>query len=334
MTSLLFSEKNILDVVKYKWVYVTISLCLIIPGVIAMLYSSFNYPTHAPLRLGVDFTGGSMLQYAFNQKLDKEDVTTIRNGLKEQGIENPVIQIQEALTITDAAKEKAGFEIKSIASIRTRFLETSKNKNEVAEVSKMLDNNFEKLELLQVNAIGPTLSKELFKNAMVALLLAFIGIVGYLTIRFQFDYAMFALFALFHDALFVCGVFSILGLFFATQIDSLFITAILTVIGFSVHDTIVVFDRIRENSRFLAKKKTFNDIVNASVNQTLARSINTSITTLITLTALYFLGGETTKDFVLAMILGIAIGTYSSIFFASMFLAMWRNRSSLKKQFA
>ena len=112
-----------------------------------------------------------------------------------------------------------------------------------------------------------------------------------------------------------------MGIFFDLHIDSLFITAVLTVIGFSVHDTIVVFDRIRENNRFLAKKYTSDEIVNASVNQTLARSLNTSLTTLITLLALYLFGGATTKDFVLAMILGIIVGTYSSIFFASVLLA-------------
>ena len=120
---------------------------------------------------------------------------------------------------------------------------------------------------------------------------------------------------IFHDVIFVIGIFSILGLFYNVQIDGLFITAILTVVGFSVHDTIVVFDRIRENLRYYSKKMSFGEIVDASVNQTLARSINTSVTTLITLGALYFFGGVTTKDFVLAMILGIAIGTYSSIFF-------------------
>ena len=112
------------------------------------------------------------------------------------------------------------------------------------------------------------------------------------------------------------------------QIDGLFITALLTVIGFSVHDTIVVFDRIRENSRYYAKKMTFGEIVDASVNQTMARSINTSFTTLLTLLALYFFGGTTTKDFVLAMALGIIIGTYSSIFFASMLIDFWRDKKT------
>jgi preprotein translocase subunit SecF len=180
--------------------------------------------------------------------------------------------------------------------------------------------------LVQVSSIGPSLGKELFVNSMYAMTLAFLGIVIYLSFRFQFDYAIIALISLAHDALFVLGFFSILGIFYDVHIDALFITAILTVIGFSNHDTIVVFDRVRENSRFFAKKASFGEIVNASVNQTLARSINTSLTTLITLGALYIFGGETTKDFVLAMIVGIAIGTYSSIFFASTLLDWWRER--------
>ena len=155
----------------------------------------------------------------------------------------------------------------------------------------------------------------------MALCLAFLGIVVYISFRFQSDYAFITFLTLAHDALFVIGFFAIMGIFFDWYIDSLFITAVLTVIGFSVHDTIVVFDRIRENNRFLAKKYTSDEIINASVNQTLARSINTSLTTLITLLALYFFGGATTKEFVLAMILGIIVGTYSSIFFASVLLA-------------
>ena len=125
-------------------------------------------------------------------------------------------------------------------------------------------------------------------------------------------------------------MFSILGLVYNVQIDGLFITAILTVIGFSVHDTIVVFDRIRENLRYYSKKMSFGEIVDASVNQTLTRSINTSLTTLITLLALYFFGGVTTRDFVLAMILGIAIGTYSSIFFCSMLVDFWNDKQQTK----
>ena len=156
------------------------------------------------------------------------------------------------------------------------------------------------------------------------------GIVIYLSIRFRFDYALAALLGVAHDTVFVMGVFSILGLLFNVQVDGLFITAILTVIGFSVHDTIVTFDRIRENLRYYSKKMTFGEIVDASVNQTLARSINTSLTTGLTLLALYLFGGVTTKDFVLAMLLGILIGTYSSIFFCSMLIDFWNEKKDVK----
>lgn len=335
MASPFFREKNIIDVVNYKWIWIAISLVLIVPGIIAMIYSTFEYQTHSPFRLGIDFTGGSLLQYGLEEKIKDAKSGEIRESLSKIGIENAVVQIEDSSMLKDDSSQqiaqKKSENIKSIVTIRTRFLESEGPVNEINKVTAELNQKYNNASLLQVNAIGPTLGKELFKNSMVALLLAFVAIVVYLAIRFNLDYAIFALFALLHDALFVCGVFSIFGLFFNTEIDSLFITAILTVIGFSVHDTIVVFDRIRENSRFLAKKMTFNEIVNASVNQTLARSINTSLTAILTLLALFFFGGQTTKDFVLAMALGILIGTYSSIFNASTLLSMWRSRKTSKK---
>jgi preprotein translocase subunit SecF len=335
MASPFFREKNIIDVVKFKWLWIGLSLALIIPGIIAMIFSSFHYEDHAPFKLGIDFTGGSLVQYGIKDKIKNNQTDPIKVLLANIGIENPVIQIENAGSLkntkTSIEKNKTQNDIESIVTIRTRFLENQGAGNEINKITAQLSQKYGEATLLQVNSIGPTLGKELFQNAVVALLLAFVGIVVYLGIRFSLDYAIFALFALLHDALFVCGMFSIFGLLFGTEIDSLFITAILTVVGFSVHDTIVVFDRIRENSRFLAKKMTFNEVVNASVNQTLARSINTSLTAILTLLALYLFGGQSTRDFVLAMLLGIFIGTYSSIFNASTLLAMWRNRKGAKK---
>ncbi|OGI03375.1 MAG: protein-export membrane protein SecF [Candidatus Melainabacteria bacterium GWF2_37_15] len=304
-------HKNIIDVIKYRWAFITLSLLLIIPSIAVMIYSMIKYENHVPLRLGIDFTGGTMLQYEFKEK---PDVAIIREQLKTVGIENATIQVEE----------------NNVVSIRTKFLESESSDSEAAKVNSALREKFGEFVPLQVSAIGPTLGNELFQNAVIALLLAFAGIVGYLTVRFSLDYAMFALVALFHDAIFVLGAFSLFGLLYGTEIDSLFITAILTVIGFSVHDTIVVFDRVRENTRFYAKNHSFNEIVNMSVNQTLARSINTSLTTLLTLGALYFFGGVTTRDFVLAMILGIITGTYSSIFNASVLLAWWREKTKTR----
>ncbi|HSA07163.1 MAG TPA: protein translocase subunit SecF [Candidatus Gastranaerophilales bacterium] len=350
-----YTTKSYIDVIKYRWAFITFSLLLVIPSILVMIYSVITYQNHSPLRLGIDFTGGTMLQYGFKGDLQKSDINKIREQLKSIGIENAIIQVEKSenmhgnskqesdknqritsenqttnnKTVTKLNKNGAEDEkqINTIVSIRTAFLESESENSDVAKVNASLRQEFGEFTPLQVNAIGPTLGNELFKNALIAILLAFIGITGYLTVRFNMDFALFALVALFHDAIFVCGAFSLFGLLFGTEIDSLFITAILTVIGFSVHDTIVVYDRIRENIKFHAKNKSFNEIVNISVNQTLARSINTSVTTLLTLGALYFFGGVTTKDFVLAMILGIIAGTYSSIFNASVLLAWWREKT-------
>jgi preprotein translocase subunit SecF len=323
-------RKQFIDIVKYKWLWLGFSLLLVIPAIVIMIYSMVINPGHTPFRLGIDFTGGTMIQYGIKKEINDSDIDHLRANLAKDNITNPVIQVEKKSdkSIQGKIATKNNNDIKTIVSIRTKFLSSQGSNNETLKVNNVVKQTLGEYVPLQISAIGPTLGSELFKNALIALLLCFFGIVGYLTIRFSIDYAIFALIALFHDAIFVCGVFSLLGLIFGTEIDSLFITAVLTVIGFSVHDTIVVFDRIRENSKYMSKKKSFNEIVNASVNQTLARSINTSLTALITLIALYFFGGSTTKDFVLAMILGIATGTYSSIFNASVLLAMWRENES------
>ena len=354
------NKKGILDIVKYRWVWLCLSAVLLLPGLIAMGYMATTNKDHSPLLLGIDFTGGTMLQYGFDKEITKEDEAKIRTIVTGLGIDNPVIQtsapvvskakeevkeetseVAENAAETDktAVKEEVKEEVQTeqtqyVVSIKTRYLETDAEKSEAGDIYEALKKEFGDVQILQVNAIGPTLGAELFKNAIITLLLAFAGIIIYLTFRFQFDYSLFAFLALVHDALFILGAFAILGLLYHTQIDAMFVTAILTVIGFSVHDTIVVYDRIRENNRFLAKKMSFGEIANISVNQTLMRSIATSVTTLLTLLALYFLGGETTKDFVLAMILGIVIGTYSSIFFASTLLVMYRDHVAKQKALA
>jgi preprotein translocase subunit SecF len=188
--------------------------------------------------------------------------------------------------------------------------------------------------LERVETVGPTLGRELFTNGVLALLLAFLGITVYISFRFQADYAIFALVALVHDVLVTMGFFAILGLVFKTEVDSLFVVALLTIIGFSVNDTVVVYDRIRENLKFISRKKAFREIVDESVNQTLARSINTSLTALLTLFALFIFGGQTIHDFALALIVGFLSGTYSSIFNASILLTWWRERKGAKSQTA
>ena len=284
-----------------------------------MIYSMITYDTHTPVRVGIDYTGGTTLQYGVKEEISNSKLSAIREGLEKAGIDNPSLQIINVNSSEDS-------DLKAILSIRTKFIEEGSDDQE--KVTNVVDSEFETPQLVQVASVGPTLGQELFKNSLIALSLALLGIVAYLTFRFQFDYALAAILGLVHDTLFVLGIFSILGLYYGVQVDALFVTALLTVIGFSVHDTIVVFDRVRENLKYYSKKMTFGEIMNQSINQTLARSINTSITTLITLAALYFFGGVTTKDFVLAMMLGIAIGTYSSIFFCSSLIEIWEDKKT------
>ncbi|OLA77257.1 MAG: protein-export membrane protein SecF [Candidatus Melainabacteria bacterium 35_41] len=314
-------RKHLVHIVKYRWWWMLLTTILIVPGIIAMIYSSVTYSNHAPLKVGIDYTGGTILQYGLEQKLENSDVTKTREALEGIGIENPYIQI---LNVNNSQQKNTKSNINSIISIRTKFID--KGSDDADKITAELSKDYQNPELISVSSVGPTMGKELFKNSLIAITLAFLGIVAYLSFRFRFDYALAAILGVLHDVLFVVGIFSILGLVYNVQIDGLFITAILTVIGFSVHDTIVVFDRIRENLRYYSKKMSFGEIVDASVNQTLTRSINTSLTTLITLLALYFFGGVTTRDFVLCMILGIAIGTYSSIFFCSMLVDFWNDK--------
>lgn len=273
-----------LDIVKNKFIFLALSAILLIPGIAAMIYSMVTYETHTPVKVGIDYTGGTTLQYGVKEDITNAKLSAVREGLEKAGIDNPSLQI-----INVNSSENS--DLKAILSIRTKFIE--EGTEDQAKVTNVVDSEFEAPQLVQVASVGPTLGQELFKNSLIALSLALLGIVAYLTFRFQFDYALAAILGLVHDTIFVLGIFSILGLFYGVQIDALFVTALLTVIGFSVHDTIVVFDRVRENLKYYSKKMTFGEIMNASINQTLARSINTSLTTLITLAALYFFGGVT-----------------------------------------
>ena len=306
-----------LDIVKHKFIYLAISAILLLPGIVAMIYSMVTYPTHTPVKVGIDYTGGTTLQYGVKENITNNHLVSVREQLEKANVETPILQIINV-------NSNENNDLKAILSVRTKFIE--EGSDDVHKISSIMNKEFGNAELVQVASVGPTLGQELFKNSLIALSLALLGIIAYLTIRFKFDYALAAILGLVHDTIFVVGVFSILGLFYGVQIDALFVTALLTVIGFSVHDTIVVFDRVRENLKYYSKKMSFGEIMNASVNQTLTRSINTSVTTLITLAALYFFGGVTTKDFVLAMILGIAIGTYSSIFFCSSLIEIWEDK--------
>jgi preprotein translocase subunit SecF len=248
------------------------------------------------------------------QKNCEQPINTgqVRDILAEQGLGGSTIQVLEG----------------DILSIRTKTL----NVEERTQLQKTLNDKIGKFdpETLQIDTVGPAVGQELFTSGVLALLVSFFGIIVYLSFRFQFDYAFFAIVALVHDVLVTAGAFAILGLVLGVEVDSLFLVSLLTIIGFSVNDTVVIYDRIRENIDAFPDV-SIKEIVDSSVNQTLTRSINTSLTTILPLVAIFLFGGETLKYFALALIIGFSAGVYSSIFIASTLLAWWRNRVQKEK---
>ena len=316
-------NKNGIHIVKYRVLWMCLSAVLLLPGIVAMIYSMMNYPTHSPVRVGIDYTGGSILQYETTANVDHKDVGTIQASLTKAGVQS-YVQVLKGTSKDEKAQET------SMISVRTKFIDEGSDMSDT--ITKVIKKDYKDAQMVQFTSVGPTLSSELFRMSFIALLAAIIGIIAYISFRFEFKYAVSAIAGLIHDVCFVMGAFSLLGLFFNVEVDGLFLTAMLTVIGYSVNDTIVVYDRIRENLRYHGKKMSFGEIVDASVQQTITRSINTSMTTFLALGALYFFGGVTTKDFVLAMMLGVLIGTYSSIFFCSMLVDFWTEKANAPKK--
>jgi preprotein translocase subunit SecF len=288
-----------------------LSTAIILIGIISMILSWTNPEIGSPLRRGLDFTGGSKLQYELDCSIPNNckpiEIGTVREVVKKQGLVEPLIQL--------VGKDSTGI------SIRTKDLKVdSRTKLEAALTEKI--GKFDPKKI-QNDTVGPTLGRELFQSGLIAIGLSFGLILLYLSFRFKFDYAFFAFVALFHDVFITTGIFSILGLVGGVEIDSLFVVAILTIIGFSVNDTVVIYDRIREVIS-LHPDRSITQIVDDAVNQTMSRSINTTLTVLLTLFAIFLFGGDTLKNFALCLIIGFTAGAYSSIFIASTLFAWWR----------
>jgi preprotein translocase subunit SecF len=297
-------EESTFDFMSRKPLWFGISGLLLLPGIIAIIYSMMTFGT--PVRMGIDFTGGTLAQLTFQKPNSAQEVMKV---VADQGFKEVHVQM---------ATDKAGQPVTAL--IRTKTM-SSEERSKTLDAIKTKIGDF---KADRFESVGPTIGKELLANAMWSLGLTLLGIIGYISYRYQFDFAACAISALVHDVIFLFGTFSVLGLLMNVEVDSLFVTAVLTVVGFSVHDTIVIYDRIRENMRNAGKRDTFDDVANRSIKQTLARSINTSLTVCLTLLALLLFGGETIRWFVFAMLLGILIGTYSSIFNASQLLSAWR----------
>lgn len=304
-----------LQIIRQRKLWWTLSSVLILAGIVAMLLSWQRFGT--PLRPSLDFIGGTRLQIELDcskpNTCDKPiDITAVREVTTAEGLGESSIQLlgqeQRALSIrTKPLNPDERVKLLSALSSKIGAFDPAKN---------------------QIDTVGPVIGQQLFASGMLALIVSFALITVYLSFRFQLDYAIFAILALFHDVLITVGIFAILGLTLGTEVDSLFIVALLTIVGFSVNDTVVIYDRIRE-TRAANPDRPIDDIVDSAVNQTLARSINTTVTVLLTLFAIFLFGGETLKNFALALIIGFTMGAYSSIFIASTLLAFWRERAEL-----
>lgn len=290
-----------INIVKRRYLYFAISLVVIIPGIIALIVWG--------LPAGIDFSGGSLIELQFNSPVPGTD---------------SMIELLRGYGFSDAQVQKAGDD-KLI--LRTAAMEETTLTAILTEITSRFNAD---LELDRFESVGPTIGKEVAQRAAGAVGLASLGILAYITYAFRgvkhaFRYGVAAILAMLHDVIVVLGVEAFFGHFLGWEADALFLTALLTVIGFSVHDSIVVFDRIRENER-RHRRTPYEEVVNLSIVQTMARSINTQLTVMLTLLSLVIFGGSTIRHFVLILLIGVFSGTYSSIFNASPILVVWENR--------
>jgi preprotein translocase subunit SecF len=290
-----------MNIIGHKNIFISISGLLVLSSIVVILIWG--------LKLGIDFTGGSLLEVEFlNSRPSNAELSEALKSLGFSSLIQPAGERGIILRLGQISEEE-----------HQAIIQALKKFGEVRE--------------RRFDAIGPTIGAELKRRAFMALGLAIAAIILYIAWAFRhvskpvssWKYGVVAVIALIHDVLIPTGVFAVLGKLYGVEVDALFITALLTILGFSVHDTIVVFDRIRENLRKIKAVEPFEITVNRSINETISRSINTSLTALFALIAVLFFGGITTRYLALALSLGIIFGTYSSIFVASPLLVVWNN---------
>jgi preprotein translocase subunit SecF len=301
--------------VKLRYVWFVISLLIIVPGLISLALNG--------LRPSIDFAGGSLWELHFPGK-QASDLSTdaIARAFAEQGFEGPQVQLSSV--------EISGEPV-PVALVRTKALDANDPNAQRDAVQAVLNAEYGEVRIERLESVGATVSRESTRSAIIAVISASTAILIYLTFAFRlaphpFRYGICAILAMLHDLILVLGVASILGVLIGLEVDALFLTALLTVISFSVHDTIVVFDRIRENLISKRASESFDDIVNHSIVQTLPRSMNTQLTSLFTLAALLLFGGQSIRNFVLILMIGLLSGTFSSIFNAAQLLVVWEHR--------
>lgn len=286
------------DVIKHHRWWFTLSSILVIASLVSIFVRGFNF--------GIDYTGGTIVEVMFDQPVQ---VAQVREDLKQFNLENAIIQLSEE------SNETSGKDV----IIRTRNLDA----NESAAIVESLNKNVGHNEVKRVESVGAVIGSEVTEHALINLAIAFVVLAAYISFRFEYRIAFSSLAAIFHDLIMVLGVFS----FFQLEIDASFLAAILTVIGYSMNESVVIFDRIRENTHTHKRSDTFADLANASIAQSIHRSCYTLTTVLFACCSLYFFGGDTTKNFALCMIVGFVSGAYSSICVATSLWAIWKSRN-------
>ncbi len=313
------------NLVRYRYRWFVLSLIIILPG----LYFLLLHPLittgqfRMGLRAGIDFSGGAIWEVHFQERtLDELNTAEIADIFAQNGFEGSLVQLSE-VTVGDQTIPAA--------LVRTEPLSAADPNAQRTTMLEALQSEAGAVTIERLESVGPTVSQESTRSAVIAVFGACVAILIYLTMAFRraphpMRYGICAILAMLHDVILILGIAAILGTFWGLEVDALFLTALLTIISFSVHDTIVVFDRIRENLIHKRPGETFDEIVNHSIVQTLPRSINTQLTTMFVLTALLLFGGATIQSFVAILLIGLISGTYSSIFNAAQLLVVWEHR--------
>lgn len=292
------------DIAGHRKIWFLISALIIIPGLICMAVRGFNF--------GIDFTGGTIIDLKFNQPVS---IAEVRTSLAKYDLDDATIQLSG--TQSDVKESEN-------VMIRTRDLEEDQRK----EVMATIKSDVGDYKVLREEKVGATIGGELITNAILALVVSWALIILYVAYRFELRFGIAAVLALIHDILIVLAVFSLTQ----RQIDSSFIAALLTIVGYSINDTIVIFDRIRENMRLHSRKEmTRAELADLSVKETLPRTVNTSITTLLTIVMLYIMGVTSIREFALPIIIGLLAGIYTSVFIAPSLWGVWQDKTDLKK---
>jgi len=308
-------KKRALEICKYKKLWFSISFFLISLSLVSITGSVLKFK--APLKLGLDFIGGTQIVYEFKLPKNKSIKTEkIKELISKQGPDKDFrVQISRSSE-------------KFLVILKLKVFEPEKRKN----FEDSLEKEYGSFQVISADTISSIIGPEILSSGLTSIFVTLLGILLFVSFRFKKEFAFAGIIALIHDVFLVIGLFSFLGLFFNLEINTLFLTACLTVFGFSIHDTIVIFDRIRENMKYLSKKRDFEQIIDLSISQTWFRSLCTSLTTLFVLFCLLVFGGDSTKIFAGAMFIGILAGTYSSIFLASNLLISFVGLEQTKKR--